>query len=75
MHAHYTEEQLKRAFENGVYAGMRFAEEGEIKLEKLIDTSQSIQKTNVALFLWSEIRWDQVRDWILDKPVLPAITP
>ena len=70
MQTYYTEEQLKRAFENGVYAGMHFANEGEVALRaELTEPGSAVYRSNVTSFLWSEIVWDQVRDWILEKPV------
>ena len=75
MQHYYSEEQLKRAFENGVYAGMHFADQGGIALtQDLTGPSSRVSRANIASFLWSEIVWDQVRDWILDKPILNDIT-
>ena len=74
MQNYYTEEQLKRAFENGVYAGMHFANEGAVELRaELTNPKSVVYKANLTSFLWSEIVWDQVRDWILEKPVLNEV--
>jgi|GEM_PF-3682719 hypothetical protein len=58
----YTEEQLKRAFELGVTTAVEMSNVGTVDF----NTPEWIHKTNMELFLWSELSWEKMKAWILD---------
>jgi hypothetical protein len=79
--AKYTEQQLRRAFECGQYAGLQYddvckkirADGPQPATEELLDmdTPLWVHNTNMSLFVWQFISWDVVRDkWIL-RPERP----
>jgi len=73
MEAKYTEKQLRRAFECGTNAGLRYALDksgtangGWADMTELMDTPFWVHNTNMSLFVWQFISWTKVRDnWIL----------
>lgn len=67
----FTEEQLKRAFEWGFYAGSKQMVDGddgcEQVIREMITTPLWVHKTNSSLFLWSRVNWNHIRDAMLNQ--------
>jgi hypothetical protein len=64
--AAYTEEQLKRAFEVGFTAALEFAVSPTEEFNMPVWTPVWVHNTNMNLFVWSQISWDEARARTLD---------
>jgi hypothetical protein len=75
MTMNYTEEDLKRAFECGHTVGFGYAQEGPSakNLSDVVNTPDWVHKTNMSLFVWQWISWEDVRYWILN-PAFKGLT-
>lgn len=60
----YTEDQLKRAFE----LGLTWAVEGGVEGRTPdFNTPEDVHKTNMSIFVWSQISWNNALQWILKQ--------